>query len=261
MTSIVEPINADYEYIQYNEQLRIIHSIKDDMYQMQSIINSCHSNKPARHWFQNQSSKELLEHINASGGISPDEKLYENRPNLPNELRGIYIHRLLVNHIAIWASPSYAWNIMKLLDSYFEQQRIQLQNQITEQQNQITEQQNQINNLSSRAVPNQREHDYKYLIWKEDIPDDFENVKLHLVRRHKDYFYKVREHFNNPEQRWFYRDELPISMSINNDIKNIVRENFDEIEAQIIGNTIIINREILDDLHEMIENYFDEFQD
>ena len=29
-----EPINDDYEYIQYNERLRIIHSKQDDMYQI-----------------------------------------------------------------------------------------------------------------------------------------------------------------------------------------------------------------------------------
>ena len=50
-------------------------------------------------------------------------------------------------------------------------------------------------------------------------------------------------------------------MSCNNDIKNIIRENFDETEVNINGNVVTINREILDDLHEMIETYFDEFQE
>ena len=35
--AIIEKINDDYEWIQYNEKLRLIHSIKDDMY---SIIIS-----------------------------------------------------------------------------------------------------------------------------------------------------------------------------------------------------------------------------
>ena len=260
MNPIVEPINDQYEYIQYNDKLRLIHSISDNMYQMQSIINSCNSNKLCADWFRNQSTKEILNEMSSMGNPI-DEKLYENRPNLPNELRGTYVHRLLVNHVAMWASPRYSIHILKLLDSYFEQQRTQLQTQINQQQTQINEQQTQINNLSTRVVPNNREHDYKYLIWLEQIPDDDENVKLHLVRRHKDYFRKVREHFDNLNERWFFRENLPISMSINNDIKNIVRENFDEAEASINGNTIIINREILDDLHEMIETYFDEFQE
>ena len=67
-----EKINDDYEWIQYNEKLRLIHSIKDDMYQMQSIVNACNSQKQIRHWFDNKSTKELLEY--ASGKILPDEK-------------------------------------------------------------------------------------------------------------------------------------------------------------------------------------------
>ena len=259
MTSIVTPINADYEFLQYNEQLRIIHSISDDMFQIKSIIDSCNSDKRVNDWLDNKTTKELLKYGRAE--ISASEKLYENRPNLSNELRGYYVHRLLVNHIAIWCSPAYSWQIMKLLDSYFNQQRIQLQNQLNEKQNQLNEKQNQINNITPRVVPNNREHDYKYLIWLEQIPDDNANVKLHLVRRHKDYFYKVRSHYDDLNERWFFRENLPISMTINLDIKNIIRENFDETEANINGNTITINREILDDLHEMIETYFDEFQE
>ena len=120
MSVATTPINDDYEWIQYNERLRIIHSIKDDMYQMQSIVSACNSNKQIRHWFDNQSTKELLDEMqnfinngsmgilpddkthenasagipadrninnNASGRILPDDKIYENRPNLPIELR------------------------------------------------------------------------------------------------------------------------------------------------------------------------------
>ena len=51
-TEIREAINCDYEYIQYNKQLRLIHSIDDDMYQMKSIIEACHENKLCADWFR-----------------------------------------------------------------------------------------------------------------------------------------------------------------------------------------------------------------
>lgn len=247
MNTIVTPINDEYEYIQYNDKLRIIHSISDDMYQMQSIINSCQSNKPARHWFQNQSSKELLEYINGSGGIPPDQKLYENRPNLPNELKGIYIHRLLVNHVAIWCSPSYSFDIMKLLDNYFNQQRNQLKEQIE--------------NLTLRAVPEGRQFDYVFFIWRESIPDSITRCKLHLVRRHIDSFSKMRNHFDNPDENWFYRDNLPVSMTCNRDIKNIIRENFNENEMLIDNCVIYAQVDLLEQLYDLITLYFTEFQE
>ena len=54
-----EPINEDYEWLQYNEHLRIIHSIKDDMFQAQSIVNACRSTKQAAKWFENKSTQQF----------------------------------------------------------------------------------------------------------------------------------------------------------------------------------------------------------
>ena len=62
-TAIVhEAINEEYEYIQYNKQLRLIRSVKDDMYQMQSILTACFApdTKLPKDWFRNQSTIELL---------------------------------------------------------------------------------------------------------------------------------------------------------------------------------------------------------
>ena len=249
--AIIEKINDDYEWIQYNEKLRLIHSIKDDMYQMQSIIKACNSNKLCADWFRNQSTKDLLEHISGSMGIPIDEKSYENRPNLSINLRGIYVHRLLVNHIAIWASPAYAWDVMQLLDKYYENER----NKLLKEKDEI------INQLTPRTVPRNTEHDYKYLIWKEVTPDSNTFVILHLVRRHKSNFRVVNNHFNNPDERWFYRDNLPIAMSPNRDIKNIVKNNFAANDVRVNGFDIIINKNCLDELKELIENYFNTYQE
>mgnify|MGYP001059904798 CR=1 FL=1 len=135
--TLTEQINENYEWIQYNEHLRLIHSIKDDMYQMQSIINACNSRKEARHWFRNESTKEFLEAFDnelASGRKIPDDeteggrkippsKSWEKRMELSPGLQGIYVHKLLVNHIAMWASPRYSIYIMMLLDKYYENER------------------------------------------------------------------------------------------------------------------------------------------
>ena len=58
-----QPINNDYEYIQYNQRLRIIHSIKDDMYQMQSIITACQSKKQPTRWLNLNETHEILNEL------------------------------------------------------------------------------------------------------------------------------------------------------------------------------------------------------
>ena len=75
-TATIQAINNDYEYIQYNQHLRLIHSIKDDMYQMQSIITVCKSTKNAFHWFEIGSEikhhkKSLMKLILCLGGEIP----------------------------------------------------------------------------------------------------------------------------------------------------------------------------------------------
>ncbi len=246
MSAIVEPINDEYEYIQYNEKLRLIHSIKDDMYQMQSIITACNSIKQIKHWLENQSTKELLQEFESQKstlGIPRLEKSYEKRDDVPINLRGYYVHRLLVNHIAIWASPTYAIYIAKLLDSQFEQEREQ--------------QQKQINELKTRAVPENHQNDYRYLIYKEDIQKE-SFIRLHLVRRSKFTWRKIIDHYNNEDERFYFKDNLPISMTPNLNIKNIIKASFgtDDYKVSNSGNCVDIKIEHLNKLHTLIDEYF-----
>ena len=237
-----QPINNDYEYIQYNQRLRIIHSKQDDMYQMQSIITACQSNKLCKDWFRNQSTIDIIDEL-STGENLPLEKLYEKRDDLPNGIRGFYVHRLLVNHVAMWASPRYSIYIMKLLDSHFEHERQQLVEELHQKK--------------PRLVPSNKEHNYKYLIWKET--NDAENTILHLVRRNKRTFRAVSTH-NNENERFIFKDNLPIAMSPNEDIKELVKNNFPRNDYTINGCNIIIKNERLEQLHTLIDEYFNQFQ-
>ncbi|KAI5501674.1 KilA, N-terminal/APSES-type HTH, DNA-binding family, partial [Trichomonas vaginalis G3] len=140
-----EAINEEYEWIQYNKQLRLIRSVKDDMYQMQSILTACFApdNKKPQDWFRNQSTIELLneaqrdilfsETIDEAKRVSKKSyspKLYENREKLPNGLRGYYVHRLLVNAVAMWASARHSWHVYKLLDEIHRQEREEMENKL-----------------------------------------------------------------------------------------------------------------------------------
>ena len=86
---------------------------------MQSILTACFApdTKKPQDWFRNQSTQELLSEAQRDilfsenseeqrvGKKPQSPKLYENREKLPNGLRGYYVHRLLVNAVAMWASP------------------------------------------------------------------------------------------------------------------------------------------------------------
>ena len=107
---IYERINDDYEWIQYNKQLRVIRSIKDNMYQMQSIISACGSNKQATRWVNSENRSAIFNEITKVHKCTQDE-IIQNRKNLAPGLKGYYVHRLLVNYIAMRASEPYAVHI------------------------------------------------------------------------------------------------------------------------------------------------------
>ncbi|KAI5502920.1 KilA, N-terminal/APSES-type HTH, DNA-binding family [Trichomonas vaginalis G3] len=257
-TAIVhEAIDEEYEWVQYNKQLRLIRSVKDDMYQMQSILNTLRSTKQAYHWFENQQTKELLEefpHMFASLGKPRNEIPYENRKNLPNGLKGYYVHRLLVNAVAMWASPRYACYIFMMLDEIHRQEREELENKLEAKDKNIQKR-------IPRSVPKGKEKNYKYMIYTEEMEneEDRDMVMLHLVRRNNKSFYDLAKIYKS-DRNWFYRENLPISMTPNEDVKQIVQDTLPQTHYDMKGCTILTFKEDLPLLKEKITEYFDNFK-
>ncbi|EAX84981.1 hypothetical protein TVAG_326200 [Trichomonas vaginalis G3] len=263
-----EAINEEYEWVQFNKQLRLIRSVKDDMYQMQSILTACFApdTKLPKDWFRNQSTQELLseaqrdilfsENSEAQRvGIKPQSpKLYENREKLPNGLRGYYVHRLLVNAVAMWASPRYAWNIYRLLDEIHRQEREELENKLEAKDKSIQKR-------IPRSVPKGKEKNYKYMIYTEEMEneEDRDMVMLHLVRRNNKSFYDLAKIYKS-DRNWFYRENLPISMTPNEDVKQIVQDTLPQTHYDMKGCTILTFKEDLPLLKEKITEYFDNFK-
>ncbi|EAX80187.1 hypothetical protein TVAG_278760 [Trichomonas vaginalis G3] len=248
-TAIVhEAINEEYEYIQFNKQLRLIRSVKDDMYQMQSILTACFAPdtmKP-QDWFELNSTHELLsefEHVEL-------KKMYQDRQNLPLYLKGIYVHKFLVSSIAMWASPRYAIYILMLLDELCTKQR---EDMMKEDKN--------IQKRIPRSVPKGKEKNYKYMIYTEEMEneEDRDMVMLHLVRRNNKSFYDLAKIYKS-DRNWFYRENLPISMTPNEDVKQIVQDTLPQTHYDMKGCTILTFKEDLPLLKEKITEYFDNFK-
>ncbi|KAI5538781.1 KilA, N-terminal/APSES-type HTH, DNA-binding family [Trichomonas vaginalis G3] len=265
-TAIVhEAINEEYEYIQYNKQLRLIRSVKDDMYQMQSIMNALRSTKQAYHWFENQQAKELLEefpHMIASLGKPREEIPYENRKNLAPGLKGYYVHRLLVNAVAMWASPRYACYIFMMLDELYKAERGEMEKKLQAKDEVIESKDKSIQKRIPRSVPKGKEKSYKYMIYTEELEkeEDRDMVMLHLVRRNNKSFYDLAKIYKS-DRNWFYRENLPISMTPNEQIKEIVKSTLPQTHYDIKGCTILTFKEDLPLLKEKITEYFDNFKE
>ncbi|EAX78711.1 hypothetical protein TVAG_062170 [Trichomonas vaginalis G3] len=276
-TAIVhEAINEEYEYIQFNKQLRLIRSVKDDMYQMQSILTACFApdTKLPKDWFRNQSTIELLneaqrdilfsENSEAQRvGIKPQSpKTHENREKLPNGLRGYYVHRLLVNAVAMWASPRYAWYVCKLLDEIHRQEREDMEKKLHAKDEVIESKDKSIQKRIPRSVPKGKEKSYKYMIYTEEMEneEDRDTVMLHLVRRNNKSFYDLAKIYKS-DRNWFYRENLPISMTPNEQIKEIVKNTLPQTHYDIKGCTILTFKEDLPLLKEKITEYFDNFKE
>ncbi|KAI5547008.1 KilA, N-terminal/APSES-type HTH, DNA-binding family [Trichomonas vaginalis G3] len=258
-----EVINEEYEYIQYNKQLRLIRSVKDDMYQMQSIMNALRSTKQAYHWFENQQTKELLEefpHMIASLGKPREEIPYENRKNLAPGLKGYYVHRLLVNAVAMWASPRYACYIFMMLDELYKAERGEMEKKLQAKDEVIESKDKSIQKRIPRSVPKGKEKSYKYMIYTEELEkeEDKDMVMLHLVRRNNKSFYDLAKIYKS-DRNWFYCENLPISMTPNEQIKEIVKNTLPQTHYDIKGCTILTFKEDLPLLKEKITEYFDNF--
>ncbi|EAX70694.1 hypothetical protein TVAG_577560, partial [Trichomonas vaginalis G3] len=231
-----EAINEEYEWVQFNKQLRLIRSVKDDMYQMQSILTACFApdTKHADDWFKNQSTQELLSEISLDRLFSVMHKTHENRKNLPINLRGYYVHRLLVNAVAMWASPRYAWHVYRLLDEIHRQERGEMEKKLQAKDEVIESKDKSIQKRIPRSVPKGKEKSYKYMIYTEELEkeEDRDMVMLHLVRRNNKSFYDLAKIYKS-DRNWFYRENLPISMTPNEQIKEIVKNTLPQTHYDI----------------------------
>ena len=276
---LIVPINEHYEWYQYNRQLKLLHSIDDDMFQYQSIINACNSTKKIKHWMENQNTKEFLaefEEKKRSVGIPADRKIIENRVNVPNEFKGIYVHRLLVNVIAQWCSPLYAIYIAKLLDDIFEKEREEmkaeiymknqiinsLEEQIVEKEEVIQEHKTTTIKYKPRAVPNQKEKDYIFMLvyenkdFSQKTPDDWIRLKCH--RLNKKTYDNQRKNYPNYNIIYF-KNELPISMTINEDIQKYLNQKRFPISFQNQYNYVVQKKNI-ENMKKELDLYFETFQ-
>lgn len=123
------------------------------------------------------------------------------------------------------------------------------------EKNKIIEQQ------KSRVVPVSKQERYIYMIWRDPTSDAMTTL-LHIVKRNIKSFIdkKYKTIRADPTRCWFYREGLPIVMTINEQIKGLIISSFPDGDVKIKGSDIYILTQHLPALHQAITHYFETYQ-
>jgi hypothetical protein len=165
--------NKQYETIQYNEDLYLVRSIEDDMFQVQSIMLCLGYNQKKydhiNHYFNLKGTNELVDEIMNNLTLAKIGEVHETRNNIKKEYIGTYIHRLLINHFASWHSPEYSYKKQIILDNVFKAQMEELRTK------------NYGLTIHSQEIKKDNEEKRKELYAKSIRSDDC-NKKLKLIK-------------------------------------------------------------------------------
>jgi len=111
-----EDINEQYSRGKYDKFIVVI--MKKNGYinctkLCQEIAKVTGSKKELKKWFVNINSKEIIKSVSSYTGM-PRENLSAIINAGPNDIRGTYVHNLLVTHIIAWLSPEFAVRVSQI---------------------------------------------------------------------------------------------------------------------------------------------------
>ncbi|KAI5540363.1 hypothetical protein TVAGG3_0035660 [Trichomonas vaginalis G3] len=148
-----------------------------------------------------------------------------------------------------------------MLDELYKAEREDMEMKLQAKDEVIESKDKSIQKRIPRSVPKGKEKSYKYMIYTEELEkEDSDMVTLHLVRRNNKSFYDLVKIYKS-DRNWFYRENLPISMTPNEDVKQIVQDTLPQTHYDIKGCTILTFKEDLTLLKEKITEYFDNFKE
>lgn len=174
----IDGTNGRFEWYRYNEDLRIIHSVEDDTFHAGSIARALGSTKRVNDWLSNKQTKELLSGFEYLREFP--QVLLTTQKTKFNDIKiieGTYIHRLLVNHFAMWVSPKYAYKISVLLDDHFELRRKVEENRALEDKNKSLMQ--KVDEQTVRIEELMKRLDYT-IDQNDDLLDRMDTVQTHV---------------------------------------------------------------------------------
>lgn len=160
-----------------------------------------HTNKQIHHLLQNKTFKDLVKEI--SDSEIPNIDICND---LPNDLSGTYMNKLLINYVCMWCSVKYLIKVNKIMDSINDQNST-VMNQL------IQNLQNENNTLRNQIVPDVGDsHTNSRFIFIDQVDENTFKVVYDQKKRNKQHFrtFTVLASGNvakNSELKRFYIDQ------------------------------------------------------
>lgn len=230
-------------------------------------------------WLDNITSKRLVETFNgklSQESASPNSTIFILKEEVSNEVRGTYVHKRLITHIACWCSPEFAWKVSTIVEEFYEREfRSKLMEStelIANKDSLINEKTITINNLHNEisqitvrleqasihrvppALNSQKNEVFVILI---DTTYDQESSLYHCIRCQTGNLRRMRARWirDHPGSEEFIRlDTQPNSVNILIRLKEMYR---DREDIQFVGLTDFItsmDEEALEDIILTINN-------
>lgn len=114
-----EDINENFQCCEYNGIKALI--MRKNGYMNATKLCAQVSNRRFRDWLQNLQSQELIKATSRDTKIKPSNLtiVIQNGKHI---IKGTYVHRLLIPHIASWASPDFGVKVSHIVNEYFIKQ-------------------------------------------------------------------------------------------------------------------------------------------
>ena len=196
--------NLEYIVSTYNG-FEVIVRKSDNYFNASKLIKKIneleHTNKQIHHLLQNKTFKDLVKEI--SDSEIPNIDICND---LPNDLSGTYMNKLLINYVCMWCSVKYLIQVNKIMDSINEQNTT-VMNQL------IQNLQNENNTLRNQIVPDVGDsHTNSRFIFIDQVDDNTFKVVYDQKKRNKQHFrtFTVLASGNvakNSELKRFYIDQ------------------------------------------------------
>lgn len=135
--------NNEFIISSYNG-FKIIIRKSDNYFNASKLIKNInkleHTNKQLKNLLQNKTFNDLVKEISSQKGFSAeidDKNPIDIQNNLPNDLSGTYMNKLLINYVCIWCSTKYLIKVNKIMDSINEQNTTVMNQLIEELKTQV----------------------------------------------------------------------------------------------------------------------------